>query len=146
MRTLTRWNPFREMARFDPFAEMNPFWRDLPMAGMAFEPEPMMRTDVSESDGGYLVKADLPGVAKEDIAVSIDGNVVSITAEIKREKEAKEGEKTLRTERYFGSMERSLTLPEDVDIPRATAAFENGVLTLTLPRAPGSEAKRLPIH
>jgi HSP20 family protein len=101
---------------------------------------------VTENDTGYVVKAEIPGVAKEDITVSIEGSTVSLAAEVKREKETKEGDKVLRTERYYGSVARSLTLPADVDLPRAEAKFENGVLTLTLPKAPGIEAKRLPIH
>ena len=83
---------------------------------------------------------------KEDIAVSIDGNTVSITAEVKREKEVKEGEKTLRSERYYGSMSRVLTFPFDVNPATAEASYEGGVLTLTLPKAPGTEARRLAVH
>ena len=69
--------------------------------------------------------------------MTIDGNTVSITAETKREKEVKEGEKVLRSERYFGSMARSMTLPDDIDLDRAEAVFENGVLTLTLAQGTG---------
>ena len=145
MRNLTRWSPFRELVRYDPFAEFGPLWKEFAVEAMP-EPEPMMRVDVSETPTGYVMKAELPGMAKEDVSVMIDGNTVSITAEAKREKEVKEGEKVLRSERYFGSVARSMTMPEDIDRNRAEAVFENGVLTLTLPKAPGGEAKKLSIQ
>jgi HSP20 family protein len=146
MRTLTRWHPLREMARFDPFADTG-FWKDFPVAtGVMPEPEPMMRVDVSQNDSGYVVKAELPGVAKEDITVSVEGGEVSISAEVKREKETKEGDKVLRTERYYGSVARAFTLPTDVDSAKADAKFDNGVLTLTLPKADGARSKTLPVH
>jgi HSP20 family protein len=144
MRALTRWHPLREMARFDPFADAG-FWKDFPTVGTLPEPEPMMRMDVTENERGYLVKAELPGVAKEDIAVSVEGGEVSISAEVKREKETKEGDKVLRTERYYGSVARSFALPADVDYERAEAKFDNGVLTLTLPKAAGARNKTLPV-
>jgi HSP20 family protein len=83
---------------------------------------------------------------KEDIAVTIDGNTVSIIAEVKHERDVKEGERTLRSERYYGSMSRMLTFPLDVNPATAVAAYEGGVLTLTLPKSPGTEAKRLAVH
>ena len=110
---------------------------------MGYEPTPMMRVDVTEDEAAYTVKAEIPGMKKEDIAVSIDGNTVSITAEVKREKEVNEGEKTLRIERYYGSVSRMLTLPLDVNPAKAEASYEAGVLKLMLPKAPGSEVRRL---
>ena len=142
MRTLTRWNPFREMTRFDPFGELGYLWKDLPVAAPMGEAEPMMRVEVTENDTGYLVKAEVPGVAKDDIEVSVDGNVVTVSAEVKREKEAKEGEKVLRTERYYGAVTRAFTLPMDVDFAKAEAKIDNGVLMLTLPKAPGGAARQ----
>ncbi len=145
MRALTRWNPFRELARYDPFMEFEPLWKDVAMGALP-EPEPMMRVDVAETPEGYTLKAEMPGVKKEDVAVSVDGNTVSITAETKREKEEKEGEKVLRRERYVGAVSRTMTMPAELDLDRAEATFENGVLTLTLPKAPGGVARKLPIH
>ena len=146
MRTLTRWHPLREVARFDPFADAG-FWKDFPVTtGTMPEPEPMMRMDVTQNERGYVVKAELPGVAKEDIAVSVEGGEVSISAEVKREKETKEGDKVLRTERYYGSVSRAFTLPADVDSAKAEAKFDNGVLTLTLPKAEGVTGKTLPVQ
>jgi HSP20 family protein len=110
------------------------------------EPEPMMRMDVTQNESGYVVKAELPGVAKEDIAVSVEAGEVSISAEVKREKETKEGDKVLRTERYYGSVARAFTLPTDVDAARAEAKFDKGVLTLTLPKAEGARSKTLPVQ
>jgi HSP20 family protein len=146
MRTLTRWHPLREVARFDPFADTG-FWKEFPATtGAMPEPEPMMRMDVTQNESGYVVKAELPGVAKEDIAVSVDAGEVSISAEVKREKETKEGDKVLRTERYYGSVARAFTLPTDVDAARAEAKFDQGVLTLTLPKAEGARSKTLPVQ
>jgi len=135
------------MTRFDPFADLGTFWKELPMSTMtSLEPEPTIKMDVKETETEYVVKAEIPGVAKEDISVSIDGNMVSIMAEVKREKEDKEGEKVLRTERYYGTAARSFTLPMDIDLAKADAAYEGGVLTLTLPKAPGAEVRKLAVH
>ena len=126
MRTLARWNPFRELAPFASFPEMENYFGEFPFRPltMAYEPTPMMRVDVTEGETAYTVKAEIPGMKKEDIAVSIEGNSVSITAEVKREKDVKEGEKTVRSERYYGSVARMLTLP----------------------KAPGTEVRRLAVH
>ena len=127
------------MARFDPFADTG-FWKEFPVAAGAMpDPEPMMRVDVTQNESGYVVKAELAGVAKEDIAVSVEGGEFLISAEVKREKETKEGDKVLRTERYYGSVARAFTLPTDVDSAKAEAKFDNGVLTLTLPKAGGRQ-------
>ena len=147
MKAITRWNPFREAVRFYPFGDFDETWKELPMlSATGFEPGPMLRMDVAEDDKGYVVTAELPGVNKEDIAVSIDGATVSVSAEVKQEKEAKEGGKVLRTERYYGSVTRSFTLPAEVDVAKADAAYEKGVLTLTLPKAAGHETRKLPVH
>lgn len=106
---------------------------------------PQMRVDVKENAGGYEVHAELPGMKKEDIHVHIDGPVVSISAERKQEKEVKEGERVLRTERYFGKVSRSFQLGQDVDEAKAVARFNDGVLELTLPKKAEAQAKRLTI-
>ena len=152
MKTLTRWNPFREVAPFAAFADIDPFFAEWPFRTMMerYESVPMMRVDVVEDAKGYTLTAELPGMKKEDIAVSIDGNNVSIKAEAKHEKEVKgegkEEAKVLRTERYYGSVSRIVALPFDVDAGKAEAKYENGVLTLVLPKAAGVEAKQLVIH
>jgi HSP20 family protein len=146
MKTLTRWNPFREMTRFEPFFDLAPLWNEWRFPVVEMEPAPTIRMDVAEDDKGYTVKAEIPGVTKEDIAVSLDGNVVSISAVVKREKEEREGEKLLRGERYYGSVARSFTLPTEVDMGTAAATYEGGVLTLTLPKAAGTKTTKVAVH
>ncbi len=106
---------------------------------------PQMRVDVKENADGYEVHAELPGMKKEDIHVHIDGPVVSISAERKQEKEVKEGEKVLRTERYFGKVSRSFQLGQEIDEAKASARFNDGVLELALPKKAEAQAKRLAI-
>lgn len=114
------------------------------VAGLGAE-APQMRVDVKENPESYEVHAELPGMKKEDIHVHIDGPVVSISAERKQEKEVKEGERVLRTERYFGKVSRSFQLGQDIDEAKAAAKFTEGVLELTLPKKAEAQAKRLTI-
>ena len=105
-----------------------------------------IRVDVVEKDGHFKVRADLPGMKKEDINVRIDGNIVQIDAETKQDKEFKEdGGKMLRSERYYGAVSRSFTLAQDVDESKAVAKYEDGVLTLDLPKKETTASKRLSI-
>ena len=104
-----------------------------------------LRVDVSENDHEYLVSAEIPGAKKEDIRVSIDGNYVSITAEIKKEQEEKPG-RSLVKETYHGSVSRGFTLASDVDEKSAVAKLEDGVLRLTLPKREGSTSRLLQIQ
>lgn len=103
----------------------------------------MIKMDVKEDNGNYTVHAEMPGVKKEDIHVGIDGNNVSISAETKRESEQKEGEKVLRSERYYGKVYRSFTLDREVDEANAKARFDNGVLELVLPKKATGAAHKL---
>ena len=112
--------------------------------GTTAEP-PQMRVDVKENTDGYEVHAELPGMKKEDIHVHIDGPVVSISAERKQEKEVRDGERVLRTERYFGKVSRSFQLGQDIDEAKAAARFTDGVLELTLPKKAEAQARRLTI-
>jgi HSP20 family protein len=106
-----------------------------------------MRLDVSEKEHAYIVKADIPGVKKEDINVRIDGNVVQIDAEIKHEKESRgDGGKVLRSERYYGTVSRTFSLGQDVDEAKADARYADGVLTLELPKKATAASKKLAIH
>ncbi|MDD2667279.1 MULTISPECIES: Hsp20/alpha crystallin family protein [Zoogloea] len=107
---------------------------------------PQMKVDVKEANDAYLVHAELPGIKKEDIHVHIDGPVVSISAERKQSSEVKEGERILRTERYFGQVSRSFQLGQDLDESRASARFNEGVLELSLPKKIAVQAKRLVIE
>jgi len=148
MANLTRWDPFSELSRLSPFDEpfesmMRRFFRPMRVRD---EDAIDIAIEVSENDKSYTVKAEVPGVKKEDISVSIDGNQVSISAEAKKEKEEKEGEKLLRSERYYGAMYRSFTLPMEVDQGKADAKYTNGVLELVLPKKAGGGAKKLEVH
>ena len=101
--------------------------------------------DVTEQPKAFLVHAELPGVKKEDIHVTIEGSQVSISAEVKQEKEVKEGDRVLRSERYFGQVSRSFQLAQDVDEAQALAKFNDGVLELNLPKKAAGTSKRLTI-
>jgi len=104
------------------------------------------RVDVSENDKGYVVRAEIPGVKKDDINVAIDGNQVEISAEVKNEKEIKEGEKVLRSERYYGKVYRGFALAHEVDQNATQAKYADGVLELTLPKKASAAAKRITIQ
>ena len=97
-----------------------------------------IKVDVKESADAYTVNAELPGASKDDIQVTVEGNVVTLRAEVKQQDSQTADEKTLRSERYFGSVARSFQLPVDVDNDKAKARFDNGVLCLTLPKRQGS--------
>jgi len=97
-----------------------------------------VKLDVSEDDQNYFVHADLPGVKKDDIRVSVNGNQVSISAEVKREKEDKKDKNIVHCERYEGKVFRSFMLDSKVDEAKADAKFTDGVLELTLPKQAGS--------
>jgi HSP20 family protein len=149
MANIRRYDPFAEFGRMSVFDEPfdNLLRRWLRPVRVTGEAAPMdIAIDVTENDKDYTVRAEVPGVNKDDISVNIDGNQVSINAEVKREKEDKEGEKVLRSERYYGSMLRSFTLPGEVDQAKAEAKYANGVLELTLPKKAGAGVKKLEIH
>jgi HSP20 family protein len=140
--------PLSRLSHFDPLWDMDdvfdrfmmrPSWSELEAA------EPQIRMDVSESDGSYMVKAEIPGVKKDDIHVTIDGNMVSISAEVKHEKEVKEGEKMIRSERSYGKAMRSFRLDQEVNQDKAQAKYADGVLELTLPKKNGGPRKELPV-
>ncbi len=105
------------------------------------------RLEVRDIGEQFQINAELPGVAKDDIDVQIDDDVVSINAEMKRNFTEKEGERVLRAERYYGKTSRTFQLTQAVDEDKAEAHFENGVLTLLLPKKDeGSKRKQLKIH
>lgn len=133
------------MTRYDPLDDLfrGFFVRPVEM-GMSAE-TPAIKIDVKEQENAYLVHAEMPGIRKEDIHVSIDGPTVSISAERKQEKDVKEGERVLRIERYFGKVARSFQLGQDIDDARASAKFTDGVLELALPKKAATQSKRLSI-
>ncbi|MBP3980349.1 MULTISPECIES: Hsp20/alpha crystallin family protein [unclassified Acidovorax] len=130
----------------DFFKDIAPGFYVRPLHGEGVPSPAQIKVDVKETDGGYTVHAEVPGVPKEDIQVSIEGNVVSLRAEVRQHDQKTEGEKVLRSERYFGSVARSFQLPVDVDAAQAKAKYDNGVLTLTLPKKQGGSAQRLSIE
>lgn len=105
-----------------------------------------LRVDVTENEGGYVVRAEIPGVRKDDINVAIDGNQVEITAEVKNETEVKEGEKVLRSERHYGKVYRAFALGQDIDQGATQAKYADGILELTLPKKASASAKRITIQ
>ena len=140
MANLTRYNPVDEA--FDDL------FRGFLMKPVRMEgaPEIQIKLDVEEDDKNYTVHAEIPGVKKEDIHVSIDGNQVAISAEVKNEKEVKEGEKVLRSERYYGKVSRAFTLSQELDETQSQAKYNDGILELTLVKKAAAKTKRLEIQ
>ena len=140
MSTLVRFNPFDDA--FD-----NLFRGFLARPGYNGQSEPApFRVDVTENDAAYTVRADIPGVKKEDIQITIEDNTVAISAEVKKQAEAREGDRVLRTERYYGKVQRAFALGQPVDEAAAIAKYADGVLELTLPKKPEAQAKRVTIQ
>ena len=135
------------ITRLDPLDDLfrGFFVRPVDFNGTTQQP-PTIKMDVKEQGDNHLVHAELPGVRKEDIHVVVDGNQVSISAEIKQEKEIREGERVLRSERYFGKVARSFQLGQEIDDAKAAAKFNEGVLELTLPKRAASPNKRLTVE
>lgn len=133
---------------YDPFAEVFPeIFRGLlqqPARAQADVAE--IRIEVQENAQQYQVQAELPGVKKEDINVQVDGNRVSITAETRREAQARESERLLRSERFYGAMARQFTLGTELDETAVQARFDNGLLMLTLPKKQLPAARRVTIQ
>jgi HSP20 family protein len=138
------------ISRWDPFDDLDDLFKGFFLRPMRLEApgEQAMRIkmDVKEDDKTYTVHAEIPGVKKEDISISIDGNQVSISAEVRKEKEEKQGERVLRSERYYGRVYRAFSLGQDVDQERAQAKYDNGVLELTLPKKAAAATRRLTVQ
>jgi HSP20 family protein len=144
--SLTRFVPIPRMLSTDPFRNIEDFLSAvrLPSLGAA-DITPHIRMDVTETDQGYKVVADLPGVKKDDIKVNIDGNQVSISAQTETRNE-QESANALCSERSWGQFYRSFTLAQPVDDAQAQAQYHDGVLELTLPKKSGGSAKPLTIQ
>ena len=140
------------VTRFDPFNDLvDDLFKGYLVRPMAYEAAqggalPRLKVDVAESNGSYLVSAELPGVKKEDIQVAIDGAQVTLSAEVKREKDVKEGERLLHSERVYGKVSRSFALPQELDEAKAEAKFRDGVLELTLPKKAAAARKAITIQ
>jgi HSP20 family protein len=128
----------------DFFKDVAPGFYVKPLHG---DPLPaQIKVDVKETPTAYTVLAEVPGVPKEDIQVTVEGNVVTLRAEIKQEDRQIDGEKLLRSERYYGAVSRSFQMPVDIDDAAAKAKCENGVLQLTLPKKVAVAGQRLTIE
>lgn len=132
------------ISRVDPFEDVfRGLFRPVRIEGA---PDVQIKVDVKEDKQTYMVHADIPGAKKEDIHVSLDGNQVSISAEVKQEKEVKEGEKVIRSERFYGKVERSFGLENEVEESGATAKYADGVLELKLPKKLVQSSKRVKVQ
>ena len=128
------------------FRDFAPGFYVRPLHGDPMPTPAQIKVDVRESDKDYTVQAEVPGVSKDEIHVNLDSNVVTLRAEVKQQDRQSQGEKVLRTERYFGAVSRSFQLPLEIDAAQARARYDSGVLTLTLPKKSSSGAQRLVIE
>ena len=133
------------LTRRDPLDDLFRGFFVKPMDYPAEEQSHSIKLDVREQKDAYLVHAEIPGAKKEDIHVLIDGNQVSISAEVKPESDPNPGERILRSERYFGQASRVFQLSHEIDDLKAVAKFNNGLLELSLPKKQASSNRRLNI-
>jgi HSP20 family protein len=137
------------IARFDPFNQLDDLFKGFLVRPMRFDidmPEQMnIKVDVTKNDDTYTVKAEMPGVKKDDISISMDGNMITISGEVKKESEEKKGEEVIRSERYYGRVSRSFTLPQEIDEAKSKATYADGVLQLTLATKTASGSKKLKV-
>jgi len=137
-----------QLTAYDPFADagIDELFRGFFRPVRVEKSPATIKMDVTEQDNAYVVKAEIPGVGKEDIQVSIEGNQVTIGAEVKREKDVKDGDRVLRSERYYGSVYRGFTLPVEVDEEASNAKYENGVLELKLAKKAPQSGRKLTVQ
>lgn len=140
-----------QVSRFDPFNELvDDLFKGFLVRPVAYNgadtPLPRMKVDVAEKSAAYVVTAELPGVRKEDINVTVDGAQVTLEAEVKREREASQDERVLHTERVFGKVTRSFTLPQELDDEKVEAKYRDGILELTLPKKAAAQRKQITIQ
>ncbi len=147
---LIKWSPIRDLATeiFDLQREINRMF-DRFFRGFEGEEEVRLaawspRVDISETDDEYIVRAEVPGVSKDDIKVTIKENVLTISGEKKQEKETK-NENFHRIERVYGSFSRTFTLPGAVKVDKVEAKFKDGVLTIKLPKVEETKAKEIEV-
>ncbi len=147
MTMLTRAMPFGEMLRFEPFHDWLDWARVLSSGVYGMNTlTPYLRLDVVDKDDAFEIKADLPGVKRDDLKIHINGRDVDIAAEMSGESKEEHDGKLLQSERVYGRFHRRLTLGEELDADRAKAAYEDGVLTITLPKNRNAKRKLLKVH
>jgi len=138
------------ITRYDPFGDLfDDLFKGFLVRPVGFErdePVRQMKLDVTEQNGEYRVVAELPGVKKEDIKINVEGDAVSIAAETRAERDVKDGERLLHSERYFGKISRAFRLGQEIDQSRASAKYVDGVLELTLPKKETASAKQIAIQ
>jgi HSP20 family protein len=136
------------LTRIDPFDQMFPEMFRRFMRPMALEKElpADIRIDVTENDKNFQVRAEIPGAKKDDIRVTVDGNYVSIAAEVRKEKEEKSEGRTLARETYFGSLSRGFSLTSEIDEKNVVAKLEDGILKLTLPKREGAGGRLITVE
>jgi len=157
MSALEKWNPFRGSTLWDPIRELEAMQnrlssllgRRLPLLREGGEEDFTVTewspaVDIAEDDKEYIVKAELPGLNKENIKVSVEGGVLSIAGERKVEKEEK-NKKYHRIERSYGSFTRSFTLPDDASGEKVNAEFKDGVLKVHLPKEEKAKSKSVEV-
>ena len=142
MVNITRFNALEDA--FENLFRGVPVWLPNPETRAAASTQ--FRMDVTENEQEYQVLAELPGVKKEEISVTINGNEVAVSADVKHEKDVQNGETVLRAERYYGKIQRAFALGQEVDEATAQAKYNDGVLELTLPKKTVAAAKRLEVH
>lgn len=103
------------------------------------------KCDIKENPQAYVVHAELPGVSKDDLQITVDNGVLTIAAEVRQHDQKSEDEKVVRSERYFGSVSRSFQLPMEVDQAAAKASYENGILELSLPKKQAQGGRRIQV-
>ena len=135
------------ITRFDPFFDVDDLFRGLRLAPIrrGSEAAPEIKLEVQEDENAYTIHAEVPGAKKDDIKVTIDGNQVSISAEIKRESEEKEKGRVVHSERYYGNVYRSFGLDSAVDEDKGSASYKDGVLELVLPKKNGGGPTKLKV-
>ena len=126
------------------FRDVSPGYFVKPLHGDALPSQ--IRVDIKENEKAYSVQAEIPGVSKEDIHVSLDGGVVTLSAEIRQQDSQASNDQVLRSERYYGAVSRSFQLPQEIDIGNAKARYDNGVLMLSLPKKAQASSSRLAIE
>ena len=146
MTNIVRNDPFQELARIDPFREMELLapWSRFRRWMHELPADPAIKLDVTEDEKAFHVKAELPGVKKEDISVEVEGNQVSIAAETRREVDEKKGE-FVHSERYIGRQSRTFILGTEIDRNAVEAKLVDGVLELTLPKSGAVKAQKIAI-
>jgi HSP20 family protein len=142
MVNITRFNPLDDA--FDNLFRGVPVW--LPNLERRESAPAQFRMDVSENEREYQVLAEMPGLKKEEISITINGKEVSVSAELKQEKAAGNGDSVLCSERYFGKIQRGFSLAHEVDQANAQAKYTDGVLQLTLPKKTAAALKKLAVH